>query len=209
MQIIPVNLTSEIYCQARNRQISFKSYISFENGEGFSNEINSFKQQVYVTSPWTAKEIVRTSQVFTDGVMDCVSGGIVLKKKNGFREVVFFHINSEEDFNETRKTLLDKIGNDEPCHGFLLGSKEAFEGSVENFKNIENFITQELKIPCTKFEGMPWGMKSAAIAYDGYKDKWTIFAGLLNLSKENFLSNLKNYFKNTFVCNEDTLITKS
>lgn len=138
-------------------------------------------------------------------------GGVLLKNKNNRLDVVMFHINPLEkvnqDFNHIEQTIINKIGNLIPLQGFLFGSKNLFTkftGSVEMFENFE-WLMYKLNIPCTKFKGLP-SPEEVSIAYNAYSDQWTIFAKSLDLSKQNLLKNITNYFDETYIYEEDNLI---
>lgn len=213
MQILSNNFKPKIYREKQNSQISFTSGLDFKSKKGFLKKVRSFKRKIYVDSPWTSKQIIKARQAYTKGIITCTAGGIVVERgKNKY--VVMFHINpdNKEDFEVIKKVIIKKIGKDKPCQAFLLGSSNDIIGLgiQELFKNFEKFITKELKIPCTKFNGLAHNLE-VHIAYDGYEDLWTIFANakrLLNKEKNFYINALQLSSKEKKSPNREKILMK-
>ncbi len=176
----------------QDSNISFTSRILFTNLKGFNSELNSFASKIKVDRPWSADEIIKASQAYTEEIFNCTAGGIITETK-GKKRVVMFHINptleddSKIDFSKVKEYLLKKIGKDKPVQGFLIGGKKDFSPSflpseyikkickisMEIFDDFENFM-EGLKIPYTKFKGQNIGGQNSRIAYNSVNDQWTI-----------------------------------
>lgn len=167
----------------QNSPISFKSKIRVTGLKNFSQEIEKCPQEEI--TDWSVGQIIKSTRSYTTGIRACTAGGILVKKddSNAF-DVVMFHMNPINalnfNFNEIEQTILERIGDNKPIQGFLLGSKKTIDYSVEMFNNLETFIKDKLKIPCTKFRGISMAhVDFANIAYDGTKDEWLISATML------------------------------
>lgn len=167
----------------KNSQISFKSNIRITSLSNFSREIQKCPQEEI--TDWSIRQITKSTRSYTTGIRACTAGGILVKKGDGAFDVVMFHMNPINalnfDFNKIEQTILERIGDNKPIQGFLLGSKRTIEYSVEMFGKLETFIKDKLKIPYTKFRGISMAHADFAnIAYDGTKDEWTIAGSMLN-----------------------------
>lgn len=194
----------------KNSSVSFTSGIKFTNCKKFADEVNSFVQFRRVDSPWTADEITRGPQVYTERVRSCVAGGILTQNPStGVPDVVMYHLNPREqqnlDFEPIEKTFLEHLRGDKPLQGFILGCKKIYRGEDFIFDNLENFM-KKLKIPYSKFKNMPY-LDEADIAYNGYKDRWTVsVSGILGPKTEKFEPNVSEIFEGFKVSEKDHLI---
>ena len=200
----------------QNTQVSFKSNIRFTNLNGFKRVVRDFP--ISVDRPWTAKEIIRAPYAWTAGVKDCTAGGILVgKDRKNITDVVMFHISPSDkdnsDFEIIKRAIMDKIGSDKPIQGFLLGGKKICQGSVEMFDNFEKLM-KELKIPKTKFKGLPVGGHSAHIAYNAGRDEWVVAATAIEdinkkvFAKTDLQSEIFSKFQKVVISKYDKLIVE-
>lgn len=175
--------------------VSFGSNIKFTTPSGFTSEIIHFPFARYVDEPWTAKEIVRAPYAYTTGVKTCTSGGILVgSEKTSLSDVVMFHIDPDNvdnsHFKKIEETIWDKIGDDNPIQGFLLGSKKHWKQSTELFNMFEEFMAK-LRIPCSKLRGIPTGKGDFAnIAYNASEDYWVVCSSAIpNVNEKEIVRN--------------------
>lgn len=172
-----------------NNQINFTSAIKWTNEVGFTKELEKLSSKLLVDYPFTRKEISRGQEVYTQGVRTCTAGGVVVKTKEGRREIVMFHLDPNDrknnNFRRIKKSILRKIGNDTPVNGFILGSKAMYSKSANLFNLLEEFI-QTLKIPYSKFRGTPWDSSLFDLAYNGKKDEFSASLSSANILGADF-----------------------
>lgn len=224
MQILPLN-----------------SSVNFTSSIEVINDYQKFEQITkncldLVDEPWTYKDIIKSSQGKTKNISSCTAGGIITRNSKDISardNVILFHINAENkensDFEEIKKAIIDKIGDDEVVEGFLLGGKkpitsEQYEEvinrshvekdeqalnkilshSMDMFDNFEKLM-QSLKIQYSKFKGLPLFGK-ANLFYSSASDKWVVYARDFNDYECNIRKSLKNYFDDVFVCEKDNVV---
>lgn len=196
----------------QNSKISFTSGIKITDSYGFFQEMRKFKSKTCVDWPWTANEIIKTSQGYTDRIKTCTAGGIITKNNQGNGlDVVMFHIDPDErknfDFKTVEKTILDKLGEAKPLQGLLFGSKNLVESSVEMFDRFESFFKEKLGITYSKFKGIPLGGHSGGIGFNGEKDEWIISSTNIKTVVPDILKKeIPNYFNEIVISDKDQLI---
>lgn len=188
----------------QNSQINFTSGIKFSTLADFKKELPVLSEKTYVDWPWTANEIIRTPHGVTDEIKNCTAGGIITRGQKDF-DIVMFHLHPDnavnKNFDFVKQKIFEKLNNDKPLQGFLIGSKYCYQSSIDLFSTLESFM-ENLKIPFSKFRGSPLCGEHIDITYNGHKDLWTIFAENMELSKSP-----KDYFEKIAISDKDHLIT--
>lgn len=181
----------------QNPQISFGTKIIIRDNVDFFDTIRPFAKSA--DFPWTRKQIVRGSQVFTKDIATCTAGGIIVKnpRRNCF-EMVEFHIDPMDRVNKKiepiKNTIYKKIGKSTPVQAFLFGCRGFVDYSVKMFDNLEEII-KSFNIPYTKLKGIKLGSYMSS-AYDGYKNELSIFLPIIESSfgKRFSLNNIPEVF---------------
>lgn len=160
----------------QNSKINFGTEIILRDSYGFMRAIRNADKSVGF--PYTKDQIRRGPRVLTRGVDDCSAGGIItLNKKEDCFDITKIHIDPHNSENDDFQAIKDKIyqvlDGDEPIQAFLFGCKSFLKRSIEVFDNFFDFITTELKIPCSKFKGSCLGGSISSV-YDGYKKELTL-----------------------------------
>lgn len=182
----------------KNSQISFKSAIYLTSEDKIKKKMGPLMVRPVGLRD---REIVNGSKVAVMRIATCTAGGIITQGENNVKEVTMFHFDPDWlenlDYNLMKKHFNENLAGKKPIQALIFGSKDGFEGfSIEVFNKVEKFI-RSLKIPYSKFEGLPSDDISHGY-YDATKDKWTlcitdrhndIDTGFLN--KKNVFSALK------------------
>lgn len=190
----------------QNSQISFGTNIVFKNLNGYEKVIATCQKNI--VSPFTADSIVKSHSAFTKEIKVCTAGGIITKDaQDKDFNVVMFHINpfnaKNFDFSKITAKIQEYIANDKPVEGFILGCKEAVDGSTQMFDNLERFLEQ-FHIPISRLKGSPAGADFVDIAYNGHNDELTVFSSSAgNLGKKLTLIDVPKLFDKIKIASTD------
>lgn len=139
---------------------------------------------------------------------------------------------SNANFNNIKDAIYSVLEGDKPMQGFLLGAKNpipefayklilddvrniygdefnyqtmnsTLQKSADLFGKMEEFF-KELKIPFTKFKGLPFFGK-AHIGYSADLDKWTVYLSNFKHQAAKPLEDLKLHFDEVSICEKDFL----
>lgn len=193
-------------------QISFTSKIRLTTLEGYRSGLKGFSPKQFVRSPYTAKEIVKSTDAFTKGIYDCTAGGIVDGKA-----VVMAHIDAHANtlygWDEIIDVLKQKIDpQSKKLHGLLIGSLN-YGRSYSLFKFFEKFMGKaENSIPYTKFQHhRSLSAANTHISYKSSIDEWAITNATISkeiqekkewlkmMSKDELQKELKKIAEKSFV----------
>lgn len=168
----------------------------------------------YVSEPWTSKEIIRAPLVYTDDIKTCTTSGIIVQQSEQPLDIVMSHIDPENeanlDFGRIADAIYEKLAGHKPLHGFLIGSKNKFAFSRKMFDLFEDFFTNKLCIPYTKFKGIPAGLGDFVhFSYNGISDEATIFSSVAYRYKglyKNKHELVRNVFDEVEIAHMDTIV---
>lgn len=190
--------------------ISFGTNIRIVNRDEFKLQTGFWKN--LVDWPWTARQIIRAPQVYTQGVSSCTAGGIITKSRKGDSfDMVMFHINPGEKANKNIKkierTIKRRLGRSKPIQAFIFGCKSGLDSSSKMFDNLEEII-KHFNVPYTRLKGSAFGKGPVNSAYDGYTDELIISSRILDKTSENngiAKNKISDFFDETMIAPQNSV----
>ena len=142
--------------RVNNNSVNFKSNIKFVNYKDFTKKIEFLKDDIQeVPFPWTIETMKTGKNLYTVGVMECLSGfvtdgkdtamfhlGTRNKKLADEAGVKPFDINNIETVFKSKFDLTKRF-----LHGFILGAFDSNKDKLEQLKQ----MFAKYNIPCSVF----------------------------------------------------------
>lgn len=152
-----------------NNNISFSSLIKPIGNATFYDITTNMPKSSYVSYPWTLKESVLSSDVFTKSVIDC-SVYIISDGKNTKMLHISPKSNDAKNFERIEESILNDIdlkSND--VKAFVVGAKPPYVMGKDSYELFDKFVefSDKHSIPTTILKG---GMGERDIAYSTSND---------------------------------------